>query len=111
MNGILKRILRGIAIIITTSMAAFAGNYLGGVLRYLLTGSRVQSVQFKYETQSGKKIINTPVITKFYPALFFGLLGKPVWLFVFIGGIYTGALMPERFEKAFWDRFEQFILK
>ncbi len=50
---------------------------------------------------------NVPVVTKFYPALVIGLLGKPRWLNAFLGGIVTGGLIDERYERLLWQRLEK----
>jgi len=86
---------------------ALAGNWLGGTLRWLVTGEPVQSLQFKYENSRGKTIRNIPVVTKFYPALLISLIGRPRWLFAFIGGILIGALVDDRIEGYLWKIIDE----
>lgn len=97
--------LRMLAQLVFVPLAALAGNWLGGTLRTLLTGKPVQSVRFRYTTTGGQTTItNTPVVTKFYPALVASLLGKPRWLYAFLGGIVTGGLLGDRLEALLWER-------
>jgi hypothetical protein len=90
--------------------AVLAGNWLGGKLRSSLTGERVQSIQFQHTLADGRKISNIPVVTKFYPALFIGLLRKPHPLRAFLAGVATGALVDDRAELWLWERFEKVLL-
>ena len=84
--------------------AALAGNWVGAQVRTLLTGQEVQAIRFRYTTAQGTTIHNIPVVTKFYPALGAAGLGRPRWLYAFAGGVMTGALIDERFERYLWDR-------
>ena len=89
-------IIRTLFKIIAVPIAALAGNWLGGELRTNLTGQRAQSIRFSHTTAEGRTITNTPVVTKFYPALFASALGKPRWLYAFLGGLVTGGLVDDR---------------
>lgn len=90
--------------------AVLAGNWLGGAIRSSLTGQPAQSIRFQHTTAEGRTIRNIPVVTKFYPALFAGFLGKPRWFYAFLGGLAAGALVDDRFERLFWQRFEKVLL-
>lgn len=90
--------------IISTSLAVIAGNWFGGLIRYILTGEKVHSIQFKYTTAKGREMTNSPVATKFFPGLFFAFLGKPRWFFAFIGGTLTGSLVPDVLEALWLER-------
>jgi len=92
----MKRILSFAAV----PAAALFGNWLGGQLRFSLTGERPQTLQFRYTSQKGRTITNTPVATKFFPGIAFGMVGKPRWLFALIGGLLAGGLVPD-----YWERF------
>jgi hypothetical protein len=85
-------------------LSALLGSWLGGQLRFILTGTRVQTIQFHYTTDEGHKMTNSPVATKFYPALLSGFLGKPRWLFAFLGGILAGGLIPDHLERLWLQR-------
>ncbi|MEJ2759625.1 MAG: hypothetical protein P8046_14185 [Anaerolineales bacterium] len=89
---------------ITISAAALLGNWVGGQLRYLLTGEKVQAVSFVHTTPAYGKVRNIPVATKFFPALLFALAGKPHALLAFLGGIWAGALVPDAWEAAWLER-------
>lgn len=90
--------------------AALAGNWVGGQLRAQVTGQDVQSIRFLYTDKQGSTISNTPVLTKFYPAVAAAAIGKPRWLAAFLGGVAAGALVDERYERALWERIGQTLL-
>lgn len=104
--GILRWLFRGMLVI----GSALAGNWLGGQLRSTITGQRVQSLSFQYKTPQGRTIRNTPVVTKFYPALLLGSVGRPRWLFAFLGGLATGVLLSDRYERLLWQQVEKMWL-
>jgi len=97
-------VLRLIVNLITVPLFAILGNYLGGQLRFVLTGEKVQTVQFVYTSQKGRTFKNSPVASKFYPALLFMWVGKPRWVYAFLGGLTAGALMPDEFEHLWLER-------
>jgi hypothetical protein len=97
MNTILRFMVNGISV----PLATLLGNWIGGQVRFYLTGEQVQTIQFEYETQKGRKMKNAPVTTKFFPGLLFSFMGKPRWLFALIGGVLAGGLIPDRFEH-YW---------
>ena len=106
MNMIVLRILFNIVSVIG---AALAGNWLGGEIRSLLTGESVQSIRFQHITPGGREISNIPVITKFYPALLFGLLGNPRWAYTLLGGMVTGWLIDDDYERLLWKQLEKIL--
>jgi hypothetical protein len=103
---IIIRVLYGI---FSVTAAILAGNWAGSQLRSILTGLPVHSFQSVYKTSRGVTIRNIPVVTKFYPALLFVLIGKPRCLFAFIGGFLTGSLFDDRFENAILEQIDQRI--
>jgi len=91
--------------ILLVPLAALLGNWLGGWLRFLITGQHVSSIQFVYvDSESGRTYKNSPVFTKFYPAVMLAFVGKPGWLFALLGGVATGAFLDDRIERKLWDR-------
>lgn len=100
----MKFIRRTLTSVITISAAVLAGNWVGGQLRYLLTGEKVQTVSFVHTTPAYGKSRNIPVATKFFPALMIALLGKPHTLAAFLGGVWTGGLVPDAWEAAWLER-------
>jgi hypothetical protein len=89
--------------------AALAGNWLGGNIRSILTREPVSSICFQYITPGGRKISNIPVLTKFYPALLFASFGKPRYLYAFLGGMATGILINDNYERLLWQQFEKLL--
>ncbi|MCD6286833.1 MAG: hypothetical protein J7M39_13055 [Anaerolineae bacterium] len=97
--SVLRFLLRASSVVV----AALVGNWVGGKMRTSLTGEEVQSIRFRHTTAQGQTITNTPVVTKFYPAVVAARLGKPRWLYAFCGGVLAGALMGDRYERRLWD--------
>ena len=77
---------------------------MGGQVRFLVTGREAQTIRFRYTNAQGATISNLPVATKFYPALAAAWLGKPRWLFAFLGGVIAGALVDDRYERLLLER-------
>ena len=94
MTVLLRFLLNGCSV----AAAALAGNWVGGQMRYLLTGQRVHSVRSCYTNEQGVTISNVPVATKFWPAVIASWLGKPRWLYAFFGGMLAGGLLDDRYE-------------
>lgn len=100
----MKTILRILELILGIPAATLLGNWIGGQMRSTLTGEPVQTLQFKYQSHNGRTVTNTPVATKLYPGMLFALIGKPRWGYAFLGGLLTGALVPDRFERYWLER-------
>jgi hypothetical protein len=100
----MNKILRFVWNVFGVSGVTLLGNWIGGQVRSNFTGKQVQTIQFKYKTKKGRSMTNAPVATKFYPGLFFSLIGKPRWLFAFIGGLVAGGFVPDHFEHYFLER-------
>ena len=98
------KILRFLMRIVLHSAAALSGNWIGGTFRAQLTSEDVQTIQFEHTTPGGTRFRNFPVVSKFYPALLFARLGKPGWLYTFLGGVVTGLLVDDRWEAWLWDQ-------
>jgi hypothetical protein len=100
----MKMILGFLSKVVTLSFAALIGNWVGGQLRFLLTGEQPQTIQFIYRTQKGRRLKNSPVATKFFPAILFSQFGKPNWLYAILGGIIAGGFVPDVWEH-YWLEF------
>jgi hypothetical protein len=100
----MMRVVRFILGVLAAIAGAFAGNWIGGQIRYLLTGQTTQTIHFVHTTAKGQNLDSYPVATKFYPALLLALLGKPRWLFAFLGGTLTGLLVDDRYEVIWLER-------
>lgn len=100
----MSRILRWVMNFLMVPAAVLIGNWLGGELRYALTGVRLQTIQFRTTTRKGRELANSPVATKFIPGLCFGLIGKPRWLFALVGGLFAGGLVPDLWEQIWLER-------
>ena len=98
------KILLTILRIIATVLAAHAGNWIGGQIKFQLTGKPVQTIRFQHTTAKGRKLDNYPVATKLYPTLLISLFGKPRWIFVLLGGILVGFFMDDRYEEMWLER-------
>jgi len=101
---IMIKILRWMGSLLAVPVAVLAGNWIGGQLRFYLTGDRLQTIQFRYTTQKGRKLTNSPVATKFWPGILFSMIGKPRWLYAVIGGLLAGALVPDHWEHIWLEQ-------
>jgi hypothetical protein len=100
----MKTTLQILGLFLRIPTATLLGNWVGGQIRSALTGEPVQTLQFKYQTKQGRSITNTPVATKLYPGVLFALIGKPRWAYALLGGLLTGAFVPDRFEQYWLER-------
>jgi len=98
------RLIKPVRKVIGVVCVAAAGTWVGAQLRSSLTGGEVQSLSIRHTTARGQTITNTPVVTQFYPALLAAGLGKPRWLYAFLGGIAVTALLGDRWEHQLWER-------
>lgn len=84
--------------------AALLGNRVGEQLRAQYTGQAVHQLRLVHTNEQGETIIAAnPLMTNLLPALLFGFIGRPRWLFTFAGGILASALLGERYEKQFME--------
>ena len=94
------RILRALFDLFKTANAVFAGLWIGGTLREMMTGQPTSTWQHRHVTQRGTTMTNFPVITKFWPAFLLSLFGKPRWFAGLLNGILAGALVDDSYEDA-----------
>lgn len=98
------KILRFLFGFLTVPVAALAGNWLGGQIRYIRSGERTATIHYVHTTANGMRMDNYPVNTKFIPALLFAFLGRPRWLFAFLGGILASLWIDDQYEAIFLER-------
>jgi len=104
------RLFRPVRKAIGVVCAAAVGTWVGAQLKSSLTGKAVQSLRIRHTTAKGHTITNTPVVTQFYPALLAAGIGKPRWLYAFLGGVAAAALLGDRWEHQLWERLaDRFI--
>ena len=99
-GAVLRFLLNGCSVV----AAVLAGNWVGGRMCYLLTGQNTQSIRSSYTNEQGVTISSVPVATKFWPAVVASWLGKPRWLYAFLGGVLAGALVDDRYEHLLLER-------
>ncbi len=92
--------MRGLFDLFKIANAVFAGLWIGGTARQMLTGQPTSIWQHRHVTERGTTMTNFPVITKFWPAFLLSLLGRPRWLAGLLGGILAGALVDDSYEDA-----------
>jgi hypothetical protein len=98
------RVLRFLFGFLALPAAALVGNWVGGQIRFKLTGESVATIHYVYTTASGMHVDNYPVNTKFIPALLIAYLGRPRWLFAFLGGILASLWIDDQYEAIFLER-------
>ena len=94
------RILRAFIELFKIVNAVYAGLWIGGMLRQMLTGEPVSIWRHRYVTAKGSKMSNIPVITKFWPAFLLSFFGRPRWFSGLLGGFLAGALVDDSYEDA-----------
>lgn len=97
------KVLRILSQVFSVFLSALAGNWIGGQIRSERTGEPVNTLMTEFEI-SGKRYRNFPSVTRFYPAVLFAAMAKPRWLWALTGGVLTGWLVDERYEKALLSR-------
>jgi hypothetical protein len=98
------KILRLIFGFLTVPAAALVGNWMGGQIHFKITGESIAAIHYVHTTVNGLRMDNYPVNTKFFPALLFALLGRPRWLFAFLGGLLASLWIDDRYEAIILDR-------
>lgn len=72
------------------------------VLRAQYTDQDIHQMRLVHTTEQGETIIAAnPLVTNLLPALLFGFMGRPRWLYAFAGGVLASALLGDRFEGQF----------
>ena len=98
------KILRFLFGFLAVPIAALAGNWIGGQIRFKLTGESVATIHYVHTTANGMHMDNYPVNTKFIPALLIAFWGRPRWLFAFLGGILASLWIDDQYEAVFLER-------
>ena len=98
------KIIRVLFGLLVVPIAALAGNWVGGQIRFRLSGERTVTLHYVHTTASGMRMDNYPVNTKFFPAFLFALFGRPRWLFAFLGGILASLWIDDQYEAIFLER-------
>lgn len=89
---------------IVSIAAALLGNRVGEQLRAQYTGQAIHQLRLVHTNDQGETIIAAnPLMTNLLPALLFGFMGRPRWLFTFVGGLLASALLGDRYEKQFLE--------
>jgi hypothetical protein len=100
----MMKIFRLIFGFLSVPAAALTGNWIGGLLLFKHTGETTATIHYVHTTADGIHMDNYPVNTKFFPALLFTLLGRPRWLFAFLGGILASLWIDDKYEAIFLER-------
>jgi hypothetical protein len=79
--------------------AALGGNWVGAQIRTRLTGQPTPGVIIHYKDERGNEYLTLPVHTNFFPAILCARIGRPRWVFSFLGGVLTSLVMGDKYEK------------
>jgi hypothetical protein len=89
---------------ITTLLAALAGNWTGDQLRDQVTGQMGHQLRLVHTNEKGEGIVAlNPLLSNLMPALIMGSMGRPRWLYTFVGGVLASILLGDRYEKQFLE--------
>lgn len=96
-------LFRWLITLFSVALAALAGNWVGWQLQALRTGESARTLSFASKNEEGETVIAVNLaITQFVPAALFGFMGRPRWLFAFIGGILASGLEEDEDGKRVW---------
>jgi len=96
--------LRLFGTIVSIFVGALAGNWAGNHLRTLVTGQLGPQLRFSQKNAQGELVIGANVVlSNFLPALLAAVIGKPRWLYAFLGGILTSGMISDRYEQRVWS--------
>ncbi|MDX1662766.1 MAG: hypothetical protein R3272_03165 [Candidatus Promineifilaceae bacterium] len=96
-------LLRLLLSLVAVPLSALAGNLVGDRLRARFLNEPVHQWRLVHETREGQKVIGlNPRPTTFVPALLAALVGRPGWLFAFLGGLAASFLFGNTLERPFW---------
>jgi len=85
-------VLRFFGTVALVILAAIAGNWLGGQIRMVVSEEPVEPEVLVKRDEEGHLSVNVRTIeASILPAILAAFIGKPRWLFAFLGGlIYSG---------------------
>lgn len=97
-------IFRFIFITITTLLAALAGNWTGDRLRGQVSGQNGHQLRLVHTNEQGESIVAiNPLLSNLMPALIMGSVGRPRWLYTFLGGVVASIFLGDRYEEQFME--------
>jgi hypothetical protein len=99
MKSIINKFLRWLLNFLKVIGAALAGNWIGAQLHTRITGEHASGVVYRYTDEQGLTYQNIPVSSNFTPAVLLSFLGKPGWVFAFLGGLLMSLVFGDRLEK------------
>ncbi len=85
-------VLRFLGTVASVILAAIAGNLLGAQIRLMVSEELVEPEGLVKRDEEGQLSVNLQTIeASILPAILAAFIGKPRWLFAFLGGlIYSG---------------------
>ena len=97
-------IIRFILKAITTLLAALAGNWTGDRLRGQVRGRNRHQLRLVHTNEQGDSIVAiNPLLSNLMPALLLGSVGRPRWLYTFVGGVLASIFLGDRYEEQFME--------
>ena len=85
--------------------AMTVGSVLGALLRYILTGKRVQGGVYRFKDQAGRNYTISPPLTHALPGLFLAIANRKrpaVW--AFIGSFAASVILGDQLEHLLANR-------
>jgi len=89
--------------------SALLGNWLGAQIRTRLTGQPTAGVIIHYKDEIGNEYLTLPVHTNFIPALLCARIGRPRWMFSFLGGLLASLVMGDIYERCLLEWIGKYI--
>ncbi len=102
------RFLRFLGTFFSVLVGALVGNWVGERMREMFTGESGHALTVVRTDDKGEMTVAANiVVTNYVPGLLAACIGKPRWLWAFIGGALASGFLGERYEKYVSDWLEQ----
>ncbi len=102
------RFFRFLGTLFSVLVAALVGNWVGERLREFYTGQSGHALTVVRTDDKGEMTVAANIIvTNYVPGLLAACIGKPRWLWAFIGGALASGLLGDRYEGCVTEWLEQ----
>lgn len=93
-------VLRFFGTLLGIAVAAIAGNWLGSQVRAFVDNEPSPQFDLIVTSESGERVVNVGFLREnSLPAIMASFIGKPRWLYAFIGGVVYSGFFDEESKK------------
>jgi hypothetical protein len=110
----MKKVMRVLFKIQFVQAAMTVGSFSGALLRYILTGKRVQGGVYRFKDQAGRNYTISPPLTHAIPGLVLAITNRKrpvIWAFIgsFIASVVLGDQIEQRVANQIAAGIEQMV--